>query len=131
MDLIIYNQQNAIRCCQRKPLIRFHRASGTMFFSKSLCDKLEIVPARSISFCQDKKKPSDWYLLLDESNGFTVRDPRKTGGGLLISNKEIACRVLNSTGVLKACSFPIASEPTIIDNKAYWPIITENKIKEI
>lgn len=128
MELIVYNQTNAAYCCRSKPTIRFQRI-GTIHISKSIAEQLQITDKSRLSFCQDKKSPGDWYLIVGDEDGFKIR---KTASNSLVLNcSAVVNRVFSSLGLIKACSFPVSSEPTIIDNKAYYPIITKHKIKEI
>jgi len=83
-----------------------------------------------MDLCQDRKNLSDWYLLLDESDGFELKELKNRQWGARVCSKKIANRILDSTNVFKSCSFRVATESTVVDGRHYYAIITNNRIKE-
>ncbi|MBP8981482.1 MAG: hypothetical protein KBG19_00425 [Bacteroidales bacterium] len=126
MELIVYDRRNS-GYSRGKHFVRFNRNSGLITFSKSLCETINITEGSKISFCQDKKRPSDWFLTFDESNGFEALSS-KNHNGLVIFSKKIASRVLDTIDVVKSCSFNVATEITQHGGNDYYAIITSNPI---
>lgn len=128
MELLVLNLKNATRSRMRMATVRINRIPGTVSFSKAACERMGLTSSSCLSFCQDKKNPRDWYIRIDDPDGF---QPRKTGVGQLILNtKKVAVRILDSLGINSTCGFSLGSEPEEFDGVRYWAIITSNRIGE-
>lgn len=128
MELLVLNQRNATSTRMRKPTVRFSRKSGVINISKSAWEKMELSEKSRLSFCQDKRNPSDWYIRTDDPEGFETRET--SSDQHVFNSMTVVNYILDSCSVAKTCAFTIGSEPVEENGVKYWAIITSNRIGE-
>jgi hypothetical protein len=99
-----------------KPSILFSLV-GTITLNKDFFSKVGLEVNDKVSITQDEDNPDDWYLLIDDENGFALRQ-NKSKDRLLFNNAATAKAVIDHFKFrTKSVSFQIATEPTPIDDK--------------
>ncbi len=105
--------------------ISFSKA-GTITFNPLSCERIGLVAGSKISIAQDEDAPENWYVFVDEENGFELRckDPQKDKACTF--NHKALC-----TTIIEACGLPtdethrflIGGEPTPLGKTNYWGIL--------
>lgn len=136
MELITYNATTIekIGCRGLKPVISISSKSGAIRFSRSVASMLNI-DQNKIAFVQDKSRPQDWYLTVDNSDaGLTVRRSKPSTNGnngqWIIQSTWLARRILTACGIDEAsCTFPVAVKPIENGGGNLYAIITKAKMR--
>lgn len=109
MKLIKFDAINTRSHRSGEATIRFHKV-GLISISKQGCVDLELKAGQNISIVQDEENPEDWYLLVNDENGFTLKDYKNTGGlfmqSAFIAKSIIGALELNANSV----SFKLATK---------------------
>lgn len=82
-----------------EPAISLYRSNGEVRLSSQLVDKLNIQLNSRIQFFQDEHNPQDWYLKVNCSRGFRIR--QKPDGRLLFSSKPLVNAIFDSLKLKK------------------------------
>jgi len=122
MKLVTFNRVSVPSRSKGEAIVSLSR-KGASSLSKDAVQLTELTAGEEIGFHQDEKKPEDWYMSRTE-DGFMLRDD-KGSGGLAFNNVVMADIILESLNIdQERVAFLIGSEPVIIDEVQYWPIIT-------
>jgi hypothetical protein len=104
-----------------KPFVSFGN-KGLIGFTKPAGELIKLKDGDCISFFQDEEDPADWYVAKDKE-GLKIR--QNTSGGYALNASVVCNNVMTSLGKEPGSySFPLGAEPTILDKKELWPIIT-------
>lgn len=105
--------------------------NGTFVLNKGACELIEILPGNKIVLSQDSDNPEDWYLSIDNENGFEVRgkDIEKTGC-IIFNHTTLQREYINCLGLdlNTTYRFKIAKTPQIISGSKtkYWCVLFQN-----
>lgn len=96
-----------------KPSIFFSKA-GTIALNKEFSSKIGLEVNDKVSIVQDEENPDDWYLLIDDENGFPLRENKDR---LIFNNATTAKAVIDYFKFrTKSVRFQIATESTPIED---------------
>ncbi len=117
-----------------KPAISFAK-SGIISINSPAVNLMGLKLEDKISFAQDDENPENWYLFIDEENGFQARGKEFDKTGCLCFNHNSFRRsFIESVGypLEETNRFIIAGEPTKFGKVNYWGILipTESSTEE-
>ncbi len=102
---------------------------GHISLSRELSELMELNEGDKIEFIQNERHKSDWFIRKNE-DGFPVR---KTNGNTYKLNSSVLAReIIKSVyGTVKKNSIKVevAKEPTPINNRSYYSLLTSKLLK--
>lgn len=134
MKLIKFDNVTAAGIRSGKATIIFN-SKGQICLNKHAISALNLTPGMKVSICQDEENPYDWYLVMNDENGFTLR---QSSSGQMIFNNSYLCKMMldftqENYSTLTAT---ISTEPVVIQNEdssqstLYWMNIQHAKGKK-
>lgn len=105
--------------------ISFSKA-GTITFNQPACERIGLSAGTKISIAQDEEEAANWYVFIDEANGFELRCKNPQKDKACTFNHKALC-----TTIIEACGlstdethrFLIGGEPTPLGKTQYWGIL--------
>jgi hypothetical protein len=128
MELKTYTTENSSRMSSGKPRITLSAKNGVIRLNKVAVESLKIKDRDKWSLSQDMKNVKEWYLHVNNENGFPVRVSSR--GEATLSNKSVcedirAC--VKNINDEKACKMYIIIEPIITkDEVLLYPVLTSS-----
>lgn len=101
MKLIKFDCTNARSQRVGESTIRFHR-QGQISISKKFCEELGLKAGTPVSVVQDEETPEDWYLVINDKDGFPLR--KYNDGNMAFNSAFIAKSFLEAMGYENAIS---------------------------
>ncbi|OSZ79302.1 hypothetical protein CAP35_13900 [Chitinophagaceae bacterium IBVUCB1] len=127
MKLNKFSAANMSHIRQKASTIRLQR-KGANIISDLAVESIGLKAGDKVSLVQDEDNPSDWYLMIDEQEGFTLRADKDS------KHLSFNCAALSNT-VLDACfdnvfsaTFKLITEPNKSGGVNYYPIILAGAI---
>jgi len=128
MELKTYTTDNSSRMSSGKPTITLSAKNGVIRLNKVAVECLKIKDKDKWSLSQDVKNVKDWYLHINNENGFSIRVSER--GEATLSNKTVcedirAC--VKNINEEKACKMIIIIEPITTKEKLLlYPVLTSS-----
>lgn len=100
--------------------------NGSFFFNNEAVNQIGIKNDSKITIAQDEEHPENWYVFLDESNGFGLRvdEKKKTAA---FGHASLADLIFEAFGLVRdhTLKFRVCGEATMIGKSPtkYWGII--------
>ncbi len=108
------------------PKVFFYN-TGLIMLNRSACRKIGITPGCKVSFSHDEQDLKNWYVFIDEENGFEVRPSVSSVGGCIFSHKKLIAMFYDVFGWKYTAnkSFLIAVRPVSEANIKLWGILID------
>lgn len=129
MELIYYSEQTLPRQSNTAPAAISFNKNGVIVFNASACTKLGLTTDSKVTIAQDKKELKNWYVFIDNDNGFSLgRKDQTKDKTLRFGHKKLYETVLESVGlsIVKTHQFKIGGA-TVISKTSYWGILIPTK----
>jgi len=99
--------------------------SGTIWFTKSLCEDLNFAGGMMIDFVQYRDDPKSWFL---KRMGQLKLSLKGKTGSFSVGSADLYQKIIESLGLEKGknYSFAVSPEPESENGENYYPIITKN-----
>ena len=114
----------------KMPRISFNKA-GAISFNQAACKLMGATEKDKLTLAQDTEDTDNWYVFIDNENGFPVRlgyDKK----GCLMNHKKLVDAVVAGFELKEGIthSFKIAGQPTTVkgDKTKYWGLIAPVKL---
>jgi hypothetical protein len=106
--------------------------TGVFRINATATRKLKLKKGAKISFFQDKKFPSDWYIRVNDEDGFPLREnnagpKNKNHKVFLFGHKELARHILKSTGKTGTIQIPISGP----EADGSWVLVTKKAVVSV
>lgn len=113
MKLIKFDATNSKTHKSGEAIIRFNMAGG-ISLTKTATEELGLKAGQKVSVVQDEEKPEDWYLVINDEDGFELRE-NTTGTGVAFNNAYIVHTLKNFLDIeanISSYCFKIATKPS-------------------
>jgi hypothetical protein len=115
MKLIRFDANTASGFRSGESTIRFN-AAGAVSLSKTFVQKAKLKKTDKVFVAQDEENPTDWYLVVDNKNGFPLR-AGSNGEGMQFNNAYTSKSVMEALDIsARSVAFRIATEPADVDD---------------
>lgn len=129
MGLKVFNKLN----CESRAIqpgvwaINVNRATGTITLSRALCNDLKISNENNgIQFAHDEGNENDWFVSFSKNDAAFPLRLRKSGGNyfsILMRNKFIANKLINSAKAVKSATLLVSSKTTNVDGFIWHKLV--------
>lgn len=123
MKINVFNKINSVKNDKTmKPIISFNKSGGTVRLNRTLAEMLN---NRPVSFMQDQENEFDWFIFIDEENGFKT-GAKNNDGGVVFRSEHFSRIFKKSLRVEQEASYrlQVSRQETEINGVKCFAILT-------